>query len=118
VADRTFTPHPAARVVASAHPIVGLWEAQRRPAGKNRIAARAETALVTRPGSHVLVQALGAAPGAFVAAVLTGETTLAAAEAAQALDPDFDPVAGWQPLLDGGALAQPRAEFLSHGDDR
>ena len=104
-ARAVFTPHPAARVVASPHPIASLWRAQRETDGAARVAGRAETALVTRPADRVVVQTLSPAAGRFAAALLGGADATAAAEAALAIDADFDPLAGWRPLLAGGALA-------------
>ena len=107
--ELALTPHPAARVVASAHPIVSLWRAHQGGGdGAVRIVKAGETALVTRPQQRVQVQALDPARGAFAEALLAGsardqEPDRALARAL-ALDPDLDPVAAWQPLLAGGAL--------------
>ncbi|NBB70182.1 MAG: DUF2063 domain-containing protein [Alphaproteobacteria bacterium] len=99
-----FTPHPAARLVASPHPIGSLWEGHRGGEGPVRVEARPEAVLVTRPGERVLVHTLSPAAGRFVASLLDGATAATAAEAAFAVDPDFDPLTGWRPLLAGGAL--------------
>jgi hypothetical protein len=106
-ATAVFTPHPAARLVASPHPVAGLWHAQRGVAdgGPVHLQGRAETALVTRPHGQVLVQGLEPAAGRFAAELLAGADATTAAEAALARDPTFDPIAGWRPLLAGGAFA-------------
>lgn len=106
-AGTRFRPHPAARLVASEHPIVSLWEANRPdvPDGPREIAGRAEAALVTRPADAVLVRRLDPAQAAFAAVVLRSDTPIRALGAAQARDPRFDPVTAWQALLAGGALA-------------
>lgn len=104
-AEATFAPHPAARVVASPHPVAGLWRAHQGTAGPIRLDARAETALVTRPTDRVMVQTLSPAQGRFAAALLDGADATAAAGAALTVDPDFDLLRGWQPLLAGGAVA-------------
>lgn len=103
-AETAIAAHPAARVVASAHPIVSLWRAHRGAPGPARIAAAAETALVTRPQQRVQVQALDNAGGVFARAILAGTDPDRALADAVAIAPDLDPVAAWQPLLAGGAL--------------
>jgi len=106
-AAAAFTPHPAARLVSSPHPIASLWQAHRDRTddGRLRIEGRPETVLVTRPAARVLVQTLTPPAGLFVANLLDGAAAATGAEAAFAVDPDFDPIAGWHPLLAGGALA-------------
>lgn len=106
VAFARFVPHPAARLVVSTHPVVSIWRANQPgtepPAS---LLQRAETALVTRPDDVVLVQNLEPAVGRFAAGILHGHTAAAALADALACDPGVDPVAAWQPLLAGGALA-------------
>lgn len=101
------TPHPATRLVASPHPIVALWRAD----GPTTILARPEPALVTRPAERVVVQALEPAAAAFARAVLDGQPVDHSLATARQLEPDFDAVAGWQPLIAGGALAAPAEPF-------
>jgi hypothetical protein len=100
-----FVRHPAARLVPSPHPVVAIWQAQRRAAASTSVPAMAQTALVTRPFDEVLVQSLPPAVGAFAEALLQGGTPTSAWAAAEAVDPAFDPHSGWQALLQGGALA-------------
>jgi hypothetical protein len=104
-AAAVFTPHPSARVVRSPHPIASLWHAHRAGDGPVRVEGRPETALVTRPAARVLVHGLTPAAGLFAAHLLDGATATTAAEAAFAVDAEFDPISGWRPLLAGGALA-------------
>ena len=104
-AAAVFTPHPSARVVASQHPIGSLWQGHRAGDGPVRVEGRPETVLVSRPAERVLVHRLDPAAGRFVADLLAGTDAAGAAAAALAVDPDFDPLTGWRPLLAGGALA-------------
>lgn len=106
-ARAVFTAHPTARLVRSPHPIASLWRAHRERAGDGplRVEGRSEIVLVSRPATRVLVQTLAPAAGLFVANLLDGAAAATAAEAAFAVDADFDPITGWQPLLTGGALA-------------
>lgn len=96
--------HPAARLVASRHPIVAIWRAHQPGAERGAIEARVETALVTRPRLRVLVRDLEPAAAAFAAAVIAGADETTAVAAARARRADFDPVTGWTPLLASGAL--------------
>ena len=75
---------PAVQVIASVQPVVGLWRAnaENGPAP----AKTAETALVTRPGFDPEVDALPAADGALVAALLAGQPLGAALETAEGAD--------------------------------
>jgi hypothetical protein len=104
-AAAVFTPHPAARLVRSPHPIASLWHGHRIGDGPVRVEGRPETALVSRPAERVVVQTLTPAAALFVANLLDGAAAITAAEAALAVDAEFDPITGWQPLLAGGALA-------------
>ncbi|MFW5679512.1 MAG: DUF2063 domain-containing protein, partial [Pseudomonadota bacterium] len=108
-ADRTgwrIAAHPAARLVASAHPIVSIRAAN----GRTTIAAVAEHALVTRPADDVIVQPLDPAVGTFASLILGGESADIACKRARVLDPGFEEIVGWQPLLRGGALLVPFPE--------
>lgn len=115
-----FRPHPAARLVVSPHPVVALWTASRpgAPAGPTEIEGRPEAALVTRPGHDVHVRCLDPAQAAFAATLLASGTAVRALETALDRDPRFDPVAAWQALLAGGALAEPIAAPSSRGGGR
>lgn len=77
-----FRPHPTLRLVASRHPVVSLR------AGDPADLARAETAVVARPGAEVSVRAAGPDEAALLAALLRGATfgELAGAAAGGAFD--------------------------------
>jgi hypothetical protein len=103
---------PGTTVVASAHPIVAIWQAHRGQAAldEERFAAvraafaagRAEPALVWRQGLRVQVAALEPADAAFTAAVLAGRPLAAALSACP---PDFDLTAWLVAALQRGWLA-------------
>lgn len=76
---------PGTALLASAYPVVAIWQAHRAPAGDGETdeagfaaaraalaAARGETALVARRGWQALPRALDAAEAAWTAAVLAG----------------------------------------------
>ena len=75
---------PALRLVASPHPVVGIWRANAE--GGPTPARLAETALVTRPGFDPEVDALPPADGALVAALQAGQPLGEAIETAPGAD--------------------------------
>lgn len=86
-----LVPHPALRIVASAHPIVAILEAHAGEGAPAPLATRAaQTALVVRPAMRVLVHAAEPGEGAFLAASSAGASFAAAAETAGDADPAFD----------------------------
>lgn len=98
--------HPATRLVGSRHPVVSLWRHNTcaAPAAPLTLDARAEHALITRPGLEVRIAALDAAGAAFAAALLRGERADAAYRAAADVDHAFDVTAGFALLLAAGAF--------------
>lgn len=85
LAGLRILPHPAAALVASPHPVVALRaEATGGRADLPVDLARAESALVTRPGLSVEVVALSPGAAALAAALLQGATFGEAAERALA----------------------------------
>jgi len=107
LADMRFRPHPAARLVRSAHPVVSIRAANQgdAPRARAEIAARPEAALVTRPALEVRVDALAPGAAAFADRLLAGDPAGAAWEAAAAADPGFDPADAFRRLLTAGAFA-------------
>lgn len=101
-----LVPHPAARWLASAHPVVSLWAAHH---GEGRLEdidlSRAEAALVVRPALEVLVLPCGAGTAAFLACAARGGGLAACAEAGAAADPGFEPAATLSLLMAHGALS-------------
>lgn len=103
--------HPSVQLVPSRSPIVTLWRAHQAEdpaaiaAALARVdLARGEDALVWRPGLEVAVAALPPGGFAFLEALGLGRPLGAAAEAAAAADPAFDPVEALR-LLVGRGLA-------------
>ena len=83
--------HPSAALVASPHPIATIWAAHQgdaTPVGE--VGWRPEAVLVVRPDADVLLHRLNPAGHAFVAALRAGQAITAAAEAALAVEADFD----------------------------
>lgn len=101
-----LAPHPAARWLASAHPVVSVWAAHQ---GEGRLEdidlSRGEGALVVRPGLDVLVLPCGAGTVAFLACAAQGGGLAACVEAGAAADAGFEPAATLSLLMAHGALS-------------
>ncbi|MBB5752976.1 DNA-binding domain-containing protein [Prosthecomicrobium pneumaticum] len=110
-----LTPHPAAFLIRSAHPVGSIWRTHQ----KETVTApdwRPETVLVVRPDLDVGVHLLPAADAGFAAALLDGTPLGSAAEAALAADPDFDFGRALTGLTTLGAFA--RAVIPGENDDQ
>jgi hypothetical protein len=104
VAGARLRRHPSLRLLASPHPVASLWFAHRDGGETDEITWRAEAVLVVRPHADVLVHRLTPAAHAFLAALLAGADTAGAADAASAVDPDFDAGRHLVGLVDLGAV--------------
>lgn len=82
----TLARHPAASLIVSNHPAGSIWEANQHEAVRPVANWRPETVLVARPALDVAVHVLPARDAGFAAALLSGATLGAAAEAALAAD--------------------------------
>lgn len=83
--------HPAVRLLRSRHAVVALWAAHQGLAGLSETdPAQPENALVLRPQLEVEVMRLADGAAEFTACLMAGARLGAAAEAAQAADPEFD----------------------------
>jgi hypothetical protein len=82
--------HPSVQIIASAYPIVSIWEAHIR-AGEHLMidSSIGEDALVARPNLEVEVHRLSAGAAAFLMTLLKGASLRVAADVAAA-DPRFD----------------------------
>ncbi len=101
-----LVPHPAARWLASPHPVVSLWAAHQGEGGFDEIdLARAESALVVRPALDVLVLPCGAATVAFLQCAARGGELAACVDAGMAADPAFDLAPTLSLLMAHGALS-------------
>jgi hypothetical protein len=74
--------HPSVHLSPSVHPALSLWADVTARPGAPVDLARAETALIARPGADVIAQALTPEGAAFVRLLLRGATMGAIAEAA------------------------------------
>jgi len=91
LADVTFRPHPAAALVRSGFAVFDIFDANRGHDTVGRIdAARAQSVLVTRPGTEVMVTALPDGHDAFFERLLSGGTLGEAAEAGMEAAETFD----------------------------
>ncbi len=83
--------HPALGVVDSMAAVVSLWAAHQGVGDLATVVPDVpETALVVRDGLDVEVMEVPRAAGAFIEALMRGETLGGALVSAQKLDPDFD----------------------------
>jgi len=87
----TFRFHPAAFIVASAWPIVSIWETNSHDAEVRAVdLEKGEDALVTRPELSVEVRRLPVGAAMFLSALKDGETLGEAATKAMSAAPGFD----------------------------
>jgi hypothetical protein len=101
------TLHPATRLLASTHPVHGIWTAHQQhvePIPPPDWVG--ECVLITRPDARVRVQAIDNATHAFMASLQAGTTLEQAALAALALDPSFDLGATLLLITAAGALLE------------
>ena len=106
VAALTLSLHPSLSVVASAFPIVSIWETNMfdnevRPVGAD---AGAEAAMIVRPGMTVEVRRLPPGAAAFIGAMRDGTTLGEAAGNASASDERFDLAGNIAGLIDAGVI--------------
>jgi hypothetical protein len=106
VAALTLSLHPSLSVVASAFPIVAIWETntadeQVRPINT---AAGGEDALVLRPHMSVEVRRLPPGAALFIGGLSKGHTLGEAFEATLAAEPAFDLAVNLAGLLSAGAI--------------
>lgn len=99
-----LAPHPAAALIASAHPAGSIWAAHQRQPVEPIGEWRAETVLVLRPGMEVSMRILPPRDAAFAAALLRGDRLGEAAQAAAEAGPDFDFGTALVGLVSAGAF--------------
>lgn len=94
---------PALRLVRSHWPIVTVWQ-MHQPGGGPSPEMRSEDAVLTRPGFDPAVSLLPPGGGAFITALLRGETFATAQAGAEAEFHNFDLAAVLGLLLTGSAI--------------
>lgn len=82
--------HPSATLIQSHHPVGSIWAAHQDEIVQAIPAWGAETVLVLRPDMDVNVHIVPTKDGAFAQALFAGVPLGAAAEAALAVEPNFD----------------------------
>ena len=91
LAETVLTPHSATRIVRSRFPAVSIFAANRSEGPVGRIqTSEPEDALITRPGSEVIVRHLPPGGAVFISQLMAGETLGISAAAALNDCPDFD----------------------------
>lgn len=101
---------PAARLMASEHPVFSIWRWHQLPAterGELDLQTGAEQVLICSRAGDVHVMPLDAAEHALLAAFSLGECLAAAAGAALAIDPSFDLAPALARHLANGVLGAP-----------
>ncbi|GLK73395.1 putative DNA-binding domain-containing protein [Ancylobacter dichloromethanicus] len=107
LADVTFAPHPAMRLVRSPYAATTIFAANRAGATAGTIDAGVpEEALITRPAFEVEVRHLPPGGAALVAALAAGRPLGEAAARALEAAPAFDVGAGIAALFEAGAFAR------------
>lgn len=99
--------HPATHLLASDHPVHGIWAAHQQ--GDEPVAPaswEAECVLITRPDTQVQVLAISVAEHAFAGALAGGALLEDAAGAALAFDPGFDFGAVLLRMVEAGAIQE------------
>ncbi|HET7851231.1 MAG TPA: DNA-binding domain-containing protein [Methyloceanibacter sp.] len=98
------TLHPSVGIVASAYPVLSIWEVNQATAVKPVSHWGPEAALVARPFLEVETRRIGAGTAAFLAALRGGSTIAEAEEIATAAVADFNASDGLAVLI-GAHLA-------------
>lgn len=105
LAEVTFTPHPAVRIVRSPYAAATIFSANRATEPVGTIdAGIAEDALLTRPSFEVELRRLPPGGAVFLARLLRGHPLGEAAAAALDTSPAFDLGAGIAAMLEAGVF--------------
>ncbi len=102
--NMTFEPHPALRLLSSAHPVVSIWLANQADEPQNIITASAEFALITRPRFVVNTLLLDQATGRFTRQLMQGHTLQQAYTNTSSIAGEFDIGVAFSQLLEAGAF--------------
>ncbi len=100
-----FRPHPATRLMSSAHPAVTIFAMNRGTGPVTRVEDRPEDGLITRIDDEVTVRLLPPGGAAFFNALLAGECLAAAVAAGLDADPAFDLSAAIGEMIASGAFS-------------
>jgi hypothetical protein len=99
--------HPATQLIASAHPVHGIWAAHQTQGEPTAPAYWGpECALITRPAMQVQVRHITCGQHAFLAALATGATLESGAEVALGRDAGFDPGTTLLLAIEAGAIQE------------
>ena len=101
-----FTLHPSVGVLASAFPVVAIWETNKRDDAVKpiRLEQGGETALVVRPALEVETRKAPPGTDAFLAALATGQTLAEAAATALAANDHFNVQMALATVIEAGAI--------------
>jgi hypothetical protein len=100
-------PHPATRLLKSAHPVCSIWLAHQGAAVPAPIARwEAECTLVTRPDADVQVRRLAQDTHHFLTLLERGATLAEAAAAVLAIEPSFDLGTTLRLAIEAGAIQE------------
>lgn len=106
LADTTFTPHPATRIVQSRFAAISIFSASREERTLDGIRpANAEDGLITRPAYSVEVRQLPAGAADFFLALISGATLGEAADSTIARYPEFDLPSAISAMLEAGVFS-------------
>ncbi len=101
-----FTLHPSVGVLASAYPIVSIWETNKRDETVKaiRLDQGGEVALVVRPALEVETRKAPQGTDAFLAALATGQSLAEAAATALAANDHFNVQMALATVIEAGAI--------------
>mgnify|MGYP001214854810 CR=1 FL=1 len=105
-----FTPHPATRLISSAHPAVTIFAMNRGVGPVGRVENRPEDGLITRLDDEVTIRLLPPGNFVFLEALLGGRTLAAAAGAALTAEPAFDLTGAIGGTIAAGAFSHAETE--------
>lgn len=100
----TFTPHPATRLISSAHPAITIFAMNRGSGPITRVEDRPEDGLITRIDDEVIVRLLAPGRGSFLHALLDGRCLASAVAAAFEAAPSFDLTGAIGEMISAGAF--------------
>ncbi|WP_026792375.1 DNA-binding domain-containing protein [Pleomorphomonas oryzae] len=110
LARLTFRPHPATRLMSSAHPVVSVFAMNRSAGPVGRIEDRPEVGLITRIDDEVAVRRLAPGNAAFLNMLLGGQCLAAAVAGAFEAEPAFDLPSAIGEMIASGAFSHIETE--------
>lgn len=100
-----FRPHPATRLISSAHPAVTIFAMNRGDGPVGRVEDRPEDGLITRIGDEVTIRLLAPGQAIFLGALLQSRCLAVAATLALEAEPAFDLAGAFGDMIAAGVFS-------------